>query len=208
MLLIFCFNHNQVRKRLGISHKRHYNRLGLMFQRFGFQLQPESHKKLAIYRVWTFENFNPSSSMFPSNSEVPDEHDISTQSTRDLLLHQQSSFPEDKFTSPDKCNVRTVQVRSESQSGCPENEQLVIWSADQLNSGNEVACTAHDLKLDAVSAPAESNAVPPKASSGSPVPQRYPCLAETAVSIQREQRILEKLQVLAVPLFLNCLIFP
>lgn len=185
---------DEVRKRLGISHKRHYNRLGLMFQRFGFQLQPESHKKLAIYRVWTFENFNPSSTVFPSNSEVPDEHDISTQSTRDLLLHQQSSFPEDEFTSPDKCNVRTVQVRSESQSGCPENEQLVIWSADQLNSGNEVACTAHDLKLDSVSAPAESDAVPPKASSGSPVPQRYPCLAETAVSIQREQRILEKLQ--------------
>lgn len=203
MLFIFCFNCNQVRKRLGISHKKHYNRVGLMFQRLGFHLQPENHKKLSIYRAWTFGNFNPLSTVVPRNSEVPDQHNISTQCVRDLVLHQQSSCLEDESTSPDKCNVRTAQVRSQSQSGCPENEQRVICSADELNSGNGVACTGHDVKLDVVSVAVESDAIPPKSSSNSPVlsklrgSQRYPCLAETAVSIQREKRILERLQVLA-----------
>ncbi|XP_058097983.1 uncharacterized protein LOC131242975 isoform X6 [Magnolia sinica] len=80
-----------------------------------------------------------------------------------------------------------------------ESKQLVIGGTGP-GLGNEITGTSYDVKTDTVNEVPESGAPPLEASVPiSSIPsklrssQRYPCLP-TAVGVQREQRILERLQ--------------
>ncbi|XP_077214427.1 uncharacterized protein LOC143849324 isoform X2 [Tasmannia lanceolata] len=182
----------EVCRRLGLNSRRNYTRLLNMFSRFGMHLQAESNNKSVVYRVWTFGNFNHNSSnASPSNcKELIDENEISTQ--------LESSF-KDEFATHDQCKVKSVQMDLVPYNECTGNDvcEPLVHKINPLNLDCEIASTG---QLDMPRKLTESDA----ACSETPLPissipskfrgQRYPCLALTAISAQREQRILERLQ--------------
>ncbi|KAF8388748.1 hypothetical protein HHK36_025428 [Tetracentron sinense] len=200
----------EVCKRLGINSKRNYTRLLYMFSRFGMHLQAESHNRGMVYRVWTSGNFNRGSSIaFPSKSEdVLDENSLSMQHEGDLVFHEKSApiIPQldssaSKYDFSTSGKTISGQMGAKLFNGSPgdgESNQLLICGSSPQELAHELGRTVPDTELDLVS---ESNVAPPEASSSAmSTPsklrsfQRYPCLSLTAVSAQREQRILERLQ--------------
>ncbi|XP_068654207.1 uncharacterized protein [Aristolochia californica] len=190
----------EVCKRLGLNSKRNHRRITSLFSRFGVQQQPESLKKCVCYRATTRRNS-------VGNQEINGEDQLSLVSTRYLLPHGQSSP-----SSPDECPVKNAEVDFGSSKICSDdqNEQLQCHK-DPLVLDHEIARQEVDVKQDMRNMVTDTGVdLPVKSSSLSTQvnfrgSRRYACLTLTATNMQREQRILEKLQhekfTLAVELY-------
>ncbi|KAA8541644.1 hypothetical protein F0562_022796 [Nyssa sinensis] len=205
----------EVCKRLGINNKRYYTRLLNMFSRFGMHLQAESHNRGVAYRVWTSGNFNPeaSNTVLSKSENVFDENGVSNPCIGDLAFHEKSTqtVPDRELDlSTSKADIRDT-GRTENRTIEPELSPVSLADGDTdtmlvcSSNPQKLACELHgmipDAELPIVNATTVSNVIPletsPPALSTPPRPrsyQRYPCLSLTAVSAQREQRILQRLQ--------------
>eukprot|EP00252_Welwitschia_mirabilis_P006392 TRINITY_DN17273_c0_g1_i1.p1 TRINITY_DN17273_c0_g1~~TRINITY_DN17273_c0_g1_i1.p1 ORF type:complete len:1948 (+),score=400.33 TRINITY_DN17273_c0_g1_i1:193-6036(+) len=187
-------------KRLGLNNKRNYYRLTNMIQKFGLQLRAESHKKSVMYRVWTKNNPN-----FLNESVNFDQQDS----------QHEGNTPELGFTGgteiiDDTCNAEQGHASVKMQgkeflSKIPESNVKFLKAIEQeeeecnptvdsqalTETMNQKETIIYHSEFDGkgqVVAPL--NSVSPFQKSG----PRYPCLSVTTSSLQREQRILEKLE--------------
>ncbi|KAF5201539.1 B-block binding subunit of tfiiic [Thalictrum thalictroides] len=198
---------HEVCKRLDLNNKRHYNRLLTMFSRFGMQLQAESHNRSMHYRVWTSRNF-PTGPANVLSARPGDLHSMRT--TNDMGLHEkadqtihliESSASKKEFGSPDKMEYRQKGTEPHNSSPQKGSNQMLICGIDPHDLGYNVIDTDCDEEQDSLSMLSESVTAPsetPPSTSSNPLKcrsyRRHPCLALTAESAQREQRILNQLQ--------------
>lgn len=204
----------EVCQRLGINSKANYNRFLNMFSRFGMHLQAESHKRGMAYRVWTAGNFNPASSnAFPDKSEnifnengVSNPHvvgymDLHQKSAQTIQELDPSTLKTDNTTHGKTKNREIEPEPSQIFPGDGECNQMLLCPSNPQEFNHEKKDPVPDAEPDLESKAIEANdALPetsPLALSKSQGPQqgsRRRRLALTAISAQKEQRILEWLQ--------------
>lgn len=204
----------EVCQRLGINSKANYNRFLNMFSRFGMHLQAESHKRGMAYRVWTAGNFNPvSSNAFPDKSEnifnengVSNPHvvgymDLHQKSAQTIQELDPSTLKTDNTTHGKTKNREIEPEPSQIFPGDGECNQMLLCPSNPQEFNHEKKDPVPDAEPDLESKAIEANdALPetsPLALSKSQGPQqgsRRRRLALTAISAQKEQRILEWLQ--------------
>lgn len=204
----------EVCQRLGINSKANYNRFLNMFSRFGMHLQAESHKRGMAYRVWTAGNFNPASSnAFPDKSEnifnengVSNPHvvgymDLHQKSAQTIQELDPSTLKTDNTTHGKTKNREIEPEPSQIFPGDGECNQMLLCPSNPQEFNHEKKDPVPDVEPDLESKAIEANdALPetsPLALSKSQGPQqgsRRRRLALTAISAQKEQRILEWLQ--------------
>ncbi|KAG9443714.1 hypothetical protein H6P81_015054 [Aristolochia fimbriata] len=180
----------EVCQRLGLNSKRNHRRITSLFSRFGVQQQPESLKKCVCYRATTRGNS-------AANQEVNGEDQLPLDSTRNLLPHGQS-LP----SSPNMCPMKSTDEFGSYKVGSDvQNEGLLQCHEDHLVQDPEVVSPEVYVKQDMQIKVAETGVDLPAKSSGLSATvnfqrgsRRYACLTLTATNIQREQRILKRLQ--------------
>ncbi|KAL4560145.1 hypothetical protein LXL04_032294 [Taraxacum kok-saghyz] len=167
---------NEVYKRLGINNKRYYPRILDMVDRFHMHLGSESLNRGFVYRVWTSGNFSTeASSSHPGKSEdtMDDKGSTQTQVGQLMLTH-------------------TTQEPANHPTSVVDNEAGEEQNIDPIDS--------HDQQCDTNAIIVNSNLEISTSAPPAPRVRRsyttYPCLGYTSTSSQREQRILEKLQVI------------
>lgn len=190
VLILLC-NHiscKQACKRLGISNKENQSLVSMMAYRFGMHLQAEIHTKTKAYRIWTARNFNSkSSNAFPRKSKTV----TSENKVDNLDIPNSLSTSESNIATPAKMNDSEITT----EPSCGSNPQQIL---------HEPRDTVPDAKHDSVGMEIETNAPSETAPTDSLKPfksrsyQRYPCLSLTVDGAQREQRILERLQVFGI----------
>lgn len=148
-------------------------------------LQAEIYSKTKAYRVWTAINFNSkSSNAFPRKSKTI----ISESKISNLDIPNSLSTSESDIATPTKMNGREITAKL----SCGSNPQQIL---------HEPRDTVPDAVHDSVGMEMETNDPSETAPTDSLKPfksrsyQRYPCLSLTVDGAQREQRILEQLQV-------------
>ncbi|XP_042492351.1 uncharacterized protein LOC122071928 [Macadamia integrifolia] len=197
----------EVCKQLGINSKKNYTRLLNMFSRFGMHLKAESLNRGMAYRVWTSQN-SPSSAVPSKSGVVLDNGEHSTPNIRYLtyeksvsgILQLDSSTSKDELATAGKMKGGDIEKELCHGSCNSESGQMLICGSGVQSLVHDSGDKIPDPEVDSVGMVTESDVAPSEASpSTSLTPlklrscQRYPCLS-TAVSTQREQRILERLQ--------------
>lgn len=174
-------------------------------------LQAESHKKTAVYRVWTYGKRNPeAANAFTNESNVASDNKISNVHVCNLgtLDRPDETFLENEpSTLGDTVihgEIKSRKIDNEISNASPgdmESNLSLVCTGDSLECLLEPRDTSFEPELSLVSTEEERqvtpSGIPPSllkpSSSGSY--QRYPCLSLTVDSTRREKRILERLQV-------------
>ncbi|PIN22319.1 hypothetical protein CDL12_04982 [Handroanthus impetiginosus] len=202
----------EVCRRLGLCikeyHKRYFKQLT---SRFGLHLQPESHNKGEVYRVWTPGNFNPgSSNMAPveretvfqdaneSNKLVVD-RDVDENLSKPVQVLDTCTSVGNVRSNNERENDAAVTTASNGTTVDDEGSNMLLLQctpqnsdADPLNGvGDEERLQGSESVSNNNQLEAHSPAVvtPPRRRSYC----NYPRLTMDTTSSQREQRILSML---------------
>lgn len=203
----------QVYERLGINNKKYYDRLLMMFSRFGMHLQAESHNRGAAYRVWTSGNFASEASNIGKPKNASHENGVDNPHVGNLDVQKKSTQTVEGVGSlTPECDDRaitehdSVVVEAAISHGPPadgECSDMLLCPSSSQNLDQELSSSiVPDTELQIGQKTTESS--PDFSEKSTPRRRRrsymkYPCLALTAVSTQREQRILELLKVFLIP---------
>lgn len=173
-------------------------------------LQAESHKKTAVYRVWTSGKRNPvRANVFTDQSNVASDNQISNVHDGNL---DKSDRPAQTFLEYEPSTLGDTVTHGELESRRIDIDLSNVPPGDESNlslvcTGDSQEClpeprdTYSEPERSLVSTEVERQdtlsemplALLKPSSSGSY--QRYPCLSLTVDSTRREKRILERLQV-------------
>lgn len=178
-----------------------------MFSRFGIHLEAQNSKKGFVYRAWTPKNFNKiAADAFAFKEKNVDSG--SGNSKLDLVDRVAPYLPENFTSSSENAFVQLNSTETLSELPCgnkgdieADNVLASVVEAKGLLHQPEVS--GPNSEVDLVVLPNEKSIVPseasppPSRSCKSESHQRYPCLSLTADGARREQRILEKVQVLS-----------
>ena len=189
-------------------------------------LQAESHKKGMAYRVWTAGNFNPASSnAFPDKSKnilnetgVSNPHvvgciDLHPKSVQIIQEPDPSTLKADDISDGKTKNGEVEPQPSQIFPGDGECNQMIFRPSNPQEFTHEKKGPVFDVEPDLGSKAIEANDAPEETSPlALSKPQGTPRrrLASTAINAQREQEILEWLQVFILiykrkyPLFILC----
>lgn len=166
-----------------------------MVSRFGMHIDSESHNKSVAYRVWTAGNFNKKVSNEPSgkskdtiNENLPIDGQAGQLAlTLDIQsVDCQTPKIDDEASEELNINDPALDSRSINNPHCDTNDIIPVAEEFPIVNVNPVE---NDVSLEG-----SSFASPAKRIRRSYL--TYPCIGHTSVSSQREQRILEKLQVI------------
>ncbi|KAM7483891.1 hypothetical protein LguiB_008474 [Lonicera macranthoides] len=199
----------EVYERLGINNKKYYDRLLMMFSRFGMHLQAESQNRGAAYRVWTSGNFASEASNISKPKNASHENGVDNPHVGNLDVRKKSTQTVEGVDSlTPECDNRaftqhdSVVVEAAISHGPPtdgECSDMLRCPSSSLNLDQVLSSSiVPDTELQIVRKTTESS--PDLSEKSTPRRRRrrsymkYPCLALTAVSTQREQRILELLK--------------
>ncbi|GKD84307.1 B-block binding subunit of TFIIIC, partial [Tanacetum coccineum] len=174
---------NEVYKRLGINNKRYYPRILEMVSRFGMHIDSESHNRGVAYRVWTSGNYNKKASNTPtdiSKDTVDEDLPTPAQDGQMMLTHNIQDNDDQPPKVDDEASVEATLNQTPLDYILPEAEEVSVVNVNPVENN--------------VSLETPSSAPPAKRIRRSSL--IYPCIGHTSVSSQREQRILEKLQVI------------
>ncbi|EFJ22952.1 hypothetical protein SELMODRAFT_415980 [Selaginella moellendorffii] len=181
----------EVWKRIGLNNKRNYYRIQNMTIKNGILFEAENHKRSTLYRLRTTHR----------TREVPAEQDEDTQDPLENM---------EEATVPSSDSLKRVQklplIRKNAKK--VESDSLtesMVKIDTETDAGNTVITTlpATEALSPAINETPEGmdiTPVPTTPASSFPPPslfrigQPYPCLTVTTTSLQREQRILERLQ--------------
>ncbi|KVH97943.1 hypothetical protein Ccrd_023863 [Cynara cardunculus var. scolymus] len=206
----------KVYKRLGINNKRYYPRILEMVSRFRMHLDSESLNRGVVYRVWTPGNFNAVVSntlrgklddtmdgkledtmdgKFPTHAQVgqlqlahtiQDSDHLTSKVDGEASEEQNINSISSGFADASPavgCNDRPLDSRSSYNLQCDVNG--IISDAELQMANVKPAAEVVSLEIPSSASPARrirrSYTV-------------YPCLGLNSASLQREKRILEKLQ--------------
>ncbi|KAJ9559703.1 hypothetical protein OSB04_004863 [Centaurea solstitialis] len=200
---------NEVYKRLGIGNKRYYPRILDMVSRFRMHLDSESLNRCVAYRVWTSGNFNNEvSNTLRGNLEDTMDGKSPSQAQAGQLQLAHPIQDSDHLTTKVDGEASEEQNINSTPSGFADASPVIgcddtlLDSRSSYNLQRDENGIVSDVELQMVSGKPATEVVSLETpSSASPAPRRrrsytvYPCLGLNSVSSQREQRILEKLQV-------------
>lgn len=209
----------QVSERLGLDNKKNHTRLLNIVSRFGLHLASENRGKVVAYRVWA-PNFlcDDATNASPCKSKSADNYnrasivDGSGSATPNLL---------DCHPSVSEQNLISAEETGDRETNAGHDDALCedVNADKALNRPiipeetlPEPGISTGDLQLALVVSsdgkavvPSETAPTASHKSSKLGSSQRYPCLSLTADATQRQQRILERVQVFASLCFVNFL---
>lgn len=204
-ILKFHICYEQVCRRLGLDNKKNHNRLFSMVSRFGMDLQAESHKKTAVYRVWASGKRNSELANVVNDDKISyvrvcniDALDSSVEIRSEyepLTLKGDTLTSEEmkrRKTDIDLSTVSPGDTQSSLLLPCPGNSQECILEPRDISSEPELNLVSIEVETNITASETQPAMLKPD-SSGSY--QRYPRLSLTVDSARREKRILERLQV-------------
>lgn len=195
---------NEIRKRLGIPHKKYYDRILRMYSRFGMHLQGESCKKSQVYRFSTSHDVNSEASNVSPCDTAMVMHENTECIPQPVVWEADNSFiptiqEVDLSTSKDVADDATVngaEVCINSTANSEDNLMLLTLNNSQIPA-SEASGRVPNTELQIVHTNASNGTehnISPPVSTRRRSYQKYPCLGLGAASALREQRILQLLK--------------
>ncbi|GAB2247567.1 hypothetical protein Droror1_Dr00007449 [Drosera rotundifolia] len=184
----------EVSKRLGISNKKNHNRLSIMSSRFGLVQLPENHKRGTVYRCWTPRNFSHASSKsFSTLPECPYDNQNATTTADDQAKDDSQVMNLDPGLGYGNGEIPESGIVEEEPSCHAQQDetcnQIVLYENKLQCSVEHSGLSVSDLQLSMVNSVERPSQCSPK-----PIGTQRRCTYPSVTSVQREQRILEKIK--------------